>query len=76
MGGACSAYGEGRGVNRVLVGKPVRKKPLGRPRRRWKDNSKIDLQEMGCGKIEWNELAQDKDRWRALVNAAMNLRVP
>jgi len=68
--------GEGKGVYRVLVGKPEGKRPLGRSRRRWEDNIKMDLQEVGCGGIDWIELAQDKDRWRALVNAVMNLRVP
>jgi hypothetical protein len=60
---------------RVLVGKPEGKKPLGRPRRRWEDNIKIDLQEVGCGGMDWIELAQDRDRWRALVHAVINLRV-
>ena len=68
--------GERRGVYRVLVGKPEGKKPLGRPRRRWEDNIKMDLQEVGCGGIDWIELFQVRDRWRALVNAVMNLRVP
>jgi hypothetical protein len=67
--------GEGRGVYRVLVGKPEGKKPLGRPRRRWEDNIKMDLQEVGCGGMDWIELAQDRDRWRELVNAVMNLGV-
>jgi hypothetical protein len=58
------------------VGKPEGKRSLGRPRRRWEDNIKIDLQEVGCGGIDWNDLAQDRDRWQALVNAVMNLRVP
>jgi hypothetical protein len=68
--------GEGRGVYRVLVGKPEGKGPLGRPRCRWEDNIKMDLQEEKCGDMEWFGLAQDRDRWRALANAAMNLRVP
>jgi len=74
MGGACMR--EGRGVYRVLVGKPEGKRPLGRPRRRSEDNIKMDLQEVGgcCG--DWIELAQCRDRWRALVSTVMNLRVP
>jgi hypothetical protein len=76
MGGACSSDGEGRYVYRVLVGKPEGKRPLGRPRRRWEDNTKADLQEVGCGGMDWIELAQDREKWRTLVNAAMNLRVP
>jgi hypothetical protein len=68
--------GERRVVNRVLVGKPEGKRPLGRPRRRWEDNVKMDLQEVGCGGIHWIDLAQGRDRWRALVNAVMNVRVP
>jgi hypothetical protein len=63
-------------VHRVLVGKPERKRQLGRPTRRWEDNIRIDLREVGCGCVDWMELAQDKDRWRALVSAVMNLRVP
>jgi hypothetical protein len=59
-----------------LVGKPEEKRPLGRPRRRWEDNIKIDLQEVGCGGMDWIKLAQDRDRWRVLLNAVMNLRVP
>jgi hypothetical protein len=76
MGGACSTYGERRGVYRVLVGKPEGKRPLGRHRRRWEDNIKMDLQEVGCGAMDWIELALDRDRWRARVNTTMNLRVP
>ena len=73
--GHVARMGEGRGVYRVLVGKPEGKRPLGRPRRRWEDNIEMDLQEVGCGGMDWIELAQDKGRWRALVNAVMNLRV-
>ena len=68
--------GERRGVYRVLVGKPEGQRPLGRPRRRWEDNIKMDLQEVGCGGMDWIELAQDRDRWRALVSAVMHLLVP
>ena len=67
---------ERRGVYRVLVGKHKGKRSLGRPRRRWEDNIKMDLQEVGCGGMNWIKLAQDRDRWRALVNAVMKLRVP
>ena len=67
---------ERRGVYRVLVRKPEGKKPLGRPRRRWENNISMDLQNVGCGSMDWFELAQDRDRWRDLVNALMNLRVP
>jgi hypothetical protein len=66
--------GEGRGVYRVLVGKPEGKRPLGRPKRRWEDNVRMDIQEVGCE--DWIGLAQDRDRWRALVSAVRNLRVP
>ena len=76
MGGACSAYGERRGLYRVLVGKAEGKRPLGRPRLRWEDNIKMDLQEVGCGGVDWIKLAQDRDRRRALVTTVMNLRVP
>jgi len=76
MGGACGVYGQGGGVHRVLVGKPEEKRPLGRPRRRWEDNIKMDLQEIGCGGVDWMELAQDRNRWWALVSTVMNLRVP
>ena len=68
--------GEGRGVYRVLVGKPEGKRLLGRPRRRWEDNIRMDLQEVGLGYEDWIGLAQDRDRWRALVSAVRNLRVP
>ena len=67
---------EGRGVHRDLVGKPDRRRPLGRPRHRWEDNIRMDLREVGCGCVDWMELAQDRDRWSALVSAVMNLRVP
>jgi hypothetical protein len=76
MGRTRSTYGERRGAYRVLVGKPEGKRQLGRPRRRWEDNIKMDLQEAVCGGMDWNELAQDKDKWRELVKAAMKLRVP
>jgi len=76
MGGASSAYGGRRGVYRVLVGKPQGKRQLGRPRRRWEDIIEMDFQEVGCGGFDWIDLAQDRDRWWALVNAIMNLRVP
>jgi hypothetical protein len=68
--------GERRNVYRLLVGKPERKKPLGRPRRRWIDSIKMDLLEMGLSVVEWIGLAQDRYRWRALVNSVMNLGVP
>ena len=68
--------GEGRGVHRVLVGRPEGKRQMGRPRRRWEDNIKMDLQEVRGVCEDWMELAQDRDRWRALVSTVMNLRVP
>ena len=74
--GHVARMGEGRGVHRVLVGKPEGKRPLGRPRRRWEDNIKMDLQEVGGGCEDWMELVQDRGRWRALVGTVMNLRVP
>ena len=67
--------GERRGVYRVLMRIPKGKEPLGRPRHRWEDNMKMDHQEVGCGGMDWIGLAQDRDRWRALVNAVMNLQV-
>jgi hypothetical protein len=67
---------EERGMHRVLVGKPGGKMPLGRPRHRWEDNIKMDVQEVGGGLGDWMELAQDRDRWRALVGMVKNLRVP
>ena len=67
---------ESRGVYRVLMGKPEGKRPLRRPRHRWEDKIKMDLQEIGCGCMDWIELAQDRDRWLAFVNVVMNLQVP
>ena len=68
--------GEERGVYRALLWKPEGKRPLGRPRRRWVDNIRMDLKEVGCGCMDWIGPAQDRDRWRTLVSAVMNLRVP
>jgi hypothetical protein len=68
--------GEEGGVYRVLVGKPEGKRPLGKPRRGWEDNIRMDLQEFGCGGMGWIGLGQIRGRWRAIVNAVMNLRVP
>jgi len=73
--GHVARMGEERGVYRVLVGKPEGKRPLGRPRRRWVNNIRMDLQEVGCGYMNWIGLAQDRDRWRTPVRAVMNLRV-
>ena len=74
--GHVTYMGEGRGVHKVLVGKPEGKRPLARPRRRWEDNIKMDLQEVGGGCGDWMELAQDRDRWKVLVGTMRNLRVP
>ena len=74
--GHVACMGLGRGMHRVLVGKSEGKRPLERPRRRWEDNIKMDLQEVGGACGDWMELAEDRDRWRALVSTAMNLRVP
>jgi hypothetical protein len=75
MGGVCSTYGGKSGAYRILVGRPEARRPLGRPRRRWEDNIKMDLQEVGWG-MDWIELAQYRDKWRVLLNAVMNLQVP
>jgi hypothetical protein len=74
--GHVARMGEGRGVYRVLVGRPDGERPLGRPRRRWEDNSKMDLRELGIDVANWIQLAQDRVRWRACVNTVMNLRIP
>jgi len=74
--GNVALMGEERGVYRVLVGKPEGRRPLGRPRRRRGDNVRMDLQDVGCGSVDWIGLAQDRDRWGTLVRAVMNLRVP
>jgi hypothetical protein len=74
--GHVACMGEGRGVYRVLVGRPAGRRPLGRPRQRWADNMTMDLQEVGWGGMDWIDMAQHRDRWRALVSVVMNLRVP
>jgi hypothetical protein len=76
MGMACSKNGEKIDAYRLLMGKSKRKRPLGRPNRRWLDNIRMDLVEVGWGDVDWIGLAQDRDRWRALVNVVMNLWVP
>jgi hypothetical protein len=76
MGRACSTNEEKKNAYRILVGDPEGKRSLGRPRRRWVDNIKMDLREIGWDGMNWIDLAQDRDRWRALVNTVMNLRVP
>ena len=74
--GHVARMGEERGVYRVLIGKLEGKRPLGRPKRRWVDNIRMDLQEVSCGYVDWIGLAQDRDRWRTLVSAVMSLGVP
>jgi hypothetical protein len=74
--GHVARMGERRGAYRALVGKPEGRRPLGRPRHRWEDNIKMDLREVACGGSDWVDLAQDRNRWRALVYTVMNLRVP
>ena len=74
--GHVACMGEVRGVYRILVGKPEGRRPLGRSRCRWVDNIRMDLQEVGCGYMDWIGLAQDRDRWRMLVSAVMNVWVP
>jgi hypothetical protein len=76
MGGPCSTNGEKRNAYRLLVGTPKGKRPLGRPRRRWVDNIRMDLGEVGWVDVDWIGLAEDRNRWRALVNSVFNLRVP
>ena len=76
MGGACSAYGEEVRIYRDLTGKAEGNRTLGRPRRRWEDNIRVDLRKVGCGGTDWIELVQDRDSWRVLVNVVMNFQVP
>jgi hypothetical protein len=74
--GRVQRMAEGRGAYRILMGRPEGRRPLGRPRRRWEDNIKMDLQDVGWGSMDLIDMAQDRDRWRAVVSAVMNLRVP
>jgi hypothetical protein len=76
MDGVYSTHGAKRTAYRILVGKPEGKRPLGRPRRRWENNIRMDLRGIGWGNMDWIDLAQDMDQWRALVNTILNLRVP
>jgi hypothetical protein len=76
LGGHVARMGEKRNAYRLLVGKPKGKRPLGRPRRRWVYNIRMDLGEVGWGDVDWTDLARDRNRWRALVNSVLNLRVP
>jgi hypothetical protein len=76
MNRICSIYGEERRAYRALVGKPEERRPLGRPRRRWEDNIKMDLREVGWGGMDWINLTQDREKWQVLVNAAMIFQVP
>jgi hypothetical protein len=76
MGGTCSTNGEKRNAYRLLVGKPEGNRPLGRPRRRWVENIRMDLGEVGWGDVDWIDLGQDRKKWRALVNSVLNFRVP
>jgi hypothetical protein len=76
MGGSCSTHGEKRKAYRLLVGHPEGKRPIGRPRHRWVDNIRMDLGKVGWGDVDWIGLAQDRNRWRSLVNWVLNLRVP
>jgi hypothetical protein len=76
MGRACSINGEKRNIYRILAGKPEGKEPLGRSSRRWVDNIKMDLREIGWDGMDWIDLAQDRDKWRAIVNTVMKFRIP
>jgi hypothetical protein len=76
VGGTCGTHGDGRGVYRILVGRPEGKRPLGRPGRRWEANIKMDLRETGIDGANWSQLSRDRVQWRACVNTVMNVRVP